>query len=191
MTRNINAATLAALSAGSHCPIVFVYLDWPEGAVRLHSNVGNVSFGGNTWLGVGRFGSISVPAEGGGLSQTVAELKVIGAPEELDDYLESPIRGRIGGVWYGCVTERSGNVLIGQPFRVFTGFMDAMLNTIEADNGDVVRAITISVADGPSQRLSASLFHTDEDQRRIHPTDTAGRLTLFAEKRNRDLTWPE
>lgn len=191
VTRNLHEATKAALSSGLHNPIVFVFLDWPGGAVRVHSNVGSVTFGGNTWLGVGRFGSISVPAEGGGLSQTVAELKVIGAPEELDDFLESPIRGRVGEVWYGCVTQRAGNVLIGEPFRVFTGFMDAMLNTVEMDGGDVVRAITINVADGPSQRLSTSLFHTDEDQRRAHPDDTGGRLSLFAEKRNRDLTWPE
>ena len=189
-TRLIHPATLAAISSGAHNPIILVFLDWPEGAVRMHSNVGNVSFGGYTWLGAGNFGSLSVPGEGGGLAQTVAEMKLIGAPQELDDYLESPIRGRLGQVLYGCVTERGGNVLIGEPFDIFTGFMDSMLNTLEALDNAIARAIAITVADGPSQRLSASLSHTDEDQRRTHPDDTAGRLTLFAEKRNRDLTWP-
>lgn len=191
VARSINAATKAAIAAGNFCPIVLVYLDWPGGAVRVHSNVGNLNFGGKTWLGIGSFGSISAPEETAGLAQNSASLQLIGAPDEMDDYLDSPIRGRAGEIWFGAVTERAGNVLIGAPFRVFAGYMDAMRDTMQMENGDVVRVITIDVANGPSQRLSASLFHTDEDQRRSHPTDTAGRLVINSERRLDRLTWPE
>jgi hypothetical protein len=121
----------------------------------------------------------------------VAALQLVGAPDEIDDYLDAPIRGRPGEIWFGCVTQRAGNVLVGPPFRPFTGFMDAMRDTITADGGDVTRVVAISVADGPSQRLATTIHHTDEDQRLRFPTDTAGRLVINAEARARDLTWPE
>lgn len=191
VTRAIDTATKAAIAAGAFCPVVLVYLDWPGGAVRLHSNVGTISFGGHDWLGIGSFGGIQAPDETMGTAQSSAVLQLIGAPDEIDDYLDQPIRGRRGEIWFGVVTERHGNVLIGQPFRTFVGFMDAMRDTITSEDGQIQRVVSIEVANGPSQRLSASIYHTDEDQRRLHPDDTAGRLVINSEARFERLTWPE
>ena len=189
--RNIHAATKAAIAAGNFCPVVMVHLDWPGGAVRVHSNAGVISFQGHDWLGIGKFGGIVSPEETVGLAQNSASLQLIGAPDEMDAYLDSPIRGRRGEIWFGVVTERAGNVLIGEPWRVFVGYMDAMRDTIDVADGGSTRVITIDVANGPSQRLSASLYHVDEDQRRSHPDDTAGRLVINSEARQERLTWPE
>jgi hypothetical protein len=191
VARGVHPDTLAAIAAGNFCPVVLVYLDWPDGAIRVHSGVGPLSFGGHTWLGLGQFAGISAPAESVGLAQSVAQLKLIGAPDEIDAYLDAPIRGRPGEIWFGCVSERAGNVMAGPPFRVFTGFMDAMRDTITAEGGNTTRVVTIAVADGPSQRLATTIYHTDEDQRIRQPSDTAGRLVINAEARARDLTWPE
>ncbi len=190
LTRGIHPDTLAAITAGSFVPVVLVYLDWPEGAVRVHSSAGTISFSGHDWSGIGHFGRISAPGEVAGAAQQRASLQLVGAPDEMDAYLDSPIRGRMGEIWVGVVSERSGNVLIGQPWLNYIGYMDAMRDTIEAEDGGVSRVITIDVANGPSQRLSTSLFHTDEDQRRSHPDDTAGRLTINSEARFARLTWP-
>ena len=181
--RNIHEATKAAIAAGNFCPVVMVHLDWPDGPVRVHSNVGTINFQGHDWLGIGKFMGIAPPEETIGLAQNSASLQLIGAPDEMDDYLDSPIRGRAGEIWFGVVTDRGGNVLIGEPFRAFAGYMDAMRDVIQADDGGITRVITIEVANGPSQRLSASLFHTDEDQRRKFPDDTFGRLFINAESR--------
>ncbi|MBB4207288.1 hypothetical protein [Roseinatronobacter bogoriensis] len=191
VSRNIHPDTKAAIAAGSFCPVVMVYLDWPEGPVRAHSNVGPIQWQGHEWLGLGKFAGLSAPEEAAGLAQSAASLQLIGAPDEVDAYLDSPIRGRPGEIWFGVVTERAGNVLIGEPFRIFAGYMDAMRDTIQAADGGITRVITIDVANGPSQRLSASLFHTDEDQRRTHPNDTAGRLVINSEARFERLSWPE
>jgi hypothetical protein len=168
-----------------------VYLDWPEGEIRVHSNVGTIAFGGHNWTGIGKFGGITAPEEVLGLAQQSATLQLIGAPDEMDDYLDSPIRGRMGEIWFGVVTDRAGNVLIGSPFRAYVGYMDAMRDSIQAEDGGITRVISISLANGPSQRQSVSLFHTDEDQRRSFPDDTAGRLVINSEARLRRLTWPE
>lgn len=191
VTRNIHPDTLAAISAGGFAPVVLVYLDWPDGPVRMHSNVGTISFGGNDWTGVGAFLNVQAPEEAQGLAQNVASIQLIGTPDEIDAYLDAPIRGRMGEIWFGVVTERAGSTLIGAPFRIYTGYMDAMRDTIETDGGDVTRVVTIEIANGPSQRLTASLYHTDEDQRRQHPDDTAGRVVINTERRYERLTWPE
>ena len=129
--RVIHPDTLAAIAAGNFCPVVMVYLDWPDGPVRVHSNIGTITWQGEEWLGLGKFGGITSPEEGMGLAQNAASLQLIGAPDEMDDYLDSPIRGRRGEIWFGVVTERAGNVLIGEPFSIFTGYMDAMRDTME------------------------------------------------------------
>ena len=129
--RVIHPDTLAAITAGNFCPVVMVYLDWPDGPVRVHSNIGTITWQGEEWLGLGKFGGITSPEEGMGLAQSAAGLQLIGAPDEIDAYLDSPIRGRRGEIWFGVVTERAGNVLIGEPFSIFTGYMDAMRDTME------------------------------------------------------------
>lgn len=191
VTRAIDTDTLAAITAGNFCPVVMVYLDWPDGAIRVHTGVGTISFGGNDWLGIGQFGRLTSPDETSGLAQSSASMALVGAPDEIDAYLDAPIRNRAGEIWFGVTTERAGNVLIGEPFRVFAGYMDAMRDTIEADGGDIVRVLVLDVVNGPSQRLSASLFHTDEDQRQRHPDDTAGRLVINSEAHAQVLTWPQ
>lgn len=191
MTRDIHPDTVAAIVAGGFAPVVLVYLDWPDGPLYVHSNVGNISFAGQTWGGLGQFGRISTPEELPGLAQSTAVLSLVGAPDEIDNYLDAPIRGRLGEVFFGVVSERMGNQIIGAPWSVFSGYMDAMTDTITADNGDVLRVLSIELANGPSQRLTASLYHTDEDQRRSFPDDTAGRLVINAEDRLRSTIWPE
>jgi hypothetical protein len=51
--------------------------------------------------------------------------------------------------------------------------------------------VVITLANGPSQRSFAEVFHTYEDQIRRFPGDTAGRLTINAEAERDKLTWPE
>jgi hypothetical protein len=109
----------------------------------------------------------------------------------MDAYLDDDIRNRAGQIWFGVVSERAGNELIGEPFCVYEGFMDAMRDTMEDEGGEIKRVITVEVANGPSQIEFTSLFHTDEDQRRAYPTDTAGRLVINSEARLLKLTWPE
>lgn len=183
VSRNIHPDTMAAIVAGNFCPVCMVYLDWPEGPVYAHSNVGTINWQGNDWLGLGKFGGITSPEERKGMAQAKAQLQLIGAPDEMDDYLDSPIRNRRGEIWFGVVTKRAGNVLIGEPWRNYIGYMDAMRDTLQAGEKELVRMITIDIANGPSQRLAASLYHTDEDQRLAHPDDSFGRLLINAERR--------
>jgi hypothetical protein len=191
LTRDIDPATLAALAEPIIYPIVMVYLDWPGGAIRVHSGVGTIQWDGEDWLGVGPFGAVQMPGEESGLISQPAQLRLIGVPDELDAYLDDPIRDEEGEILFALTTERTGNVLIGEPFSIFIGYMDAMRDVVEADDGVLRRDLIISLAGGPSQRAFTDLFHTDEDQKTRFPSDTAGRLVQNAEAEGKKLTWPE
>ncbi|MEC9433868.1 MAG: hypothetical protein VYD87_13275 [Pseudomonadota bacterium] len=183
---------MAELASGRAIhPVVAVHLDWPGGAVRVHSNAGTLSWGGESWTGVGRFGSVSVPDEGGGLASQSAQLRLIGASDALDDYLDDPIRGRAAWIGWGLVTTRGGATLIGELNEMFAGYMDAMRDVVQAADGGLVRGVLLQAVGGPSQRARAQIHHTAEDQERAFPGDTAGRLVINAEAEGSKTTWPE
>jgi len=192
LKRNIDPTTLAALAQPVINPIILVFLDWPDAPVYAHSNVGPLQWASQTWAGVGEFGELQMPDESlGDMASQPAEVRLLGAPEELDNYLNDPIRNREARIYFGAVTERSGTTLIGEPFEIFVGYMDAMRENTTVDGGVLRRDVILTVANGPSQRSFAEVFHTYEDQKRRFPGDTAGRLTINAEAERDKLTWPE
>jgi hypothetical protein len=191
LVRNVDPALLAALSAPVFFPIILVYLDWPNAPVRVHSNVGQVSFDSQTWSGVGNFGDMTIPEEAKGLASQSAELRLVGLPDELDAYLDDPIRNRAAKVWFGAVTERTGNVLLAPPAEVFSGYMDAMRDVTAVDDQGLTRGVILTVAQGPSQRARAEVYHTYEDQITAFPGDTAGRFSINIEAEVKKIRWPE
>ena len=191
LKRNLDPATLAQLVKPVLNPVILVYLDWPVVPVYAHSNIGPLTWDSQTWRGVGQFGALQMPEEDLGLAAQPAEVRLIGAPDELDQYLNDPIRNREARIYCGIVSERAGNVLIGEPFEMFVGYMDAMREIVTVDDGVLRRDVVLTVANGPSQRSFAEVYHTYEDQSRRFPSDTAGRLTINAEAERDKLTWPE
>jgi len=191
LMRDVPAAMMAAIEKGDFYPIAMVYLDWPGGAVRAHSGVGDLSYDGKTWRGVGGFGGIDVPAESASLVSSTATLTLLGVPPEIFDRLDDPIRNRPGEVLFGITTEPGGHVLVSDPISMFAGYMDAMRYVIQPDGKDLIHAVQIDLGSGPNARAKASIVHSFEDQKRKFPGDTAGRNLLNLEAYATTMTWPE
>lgn len=193
LTRTIHADTKAALQRVFY-PIVMVHLDWPGGHVYAHSGAGTISWGGKSWLGVGKFGGIEVPGEAPGLAASQASLTLIGDPAALFDLLTDPIRNRPGEIYEALTTVPGGNVLIGQPISLFTGYMDAMRYRLmsEEEDGRVVvdHVVQIDIGSGPGARSSAAVLHSYEDQIDKFPGDTAGRFLINIEAEVENQRWP-
>lgn len=189
--REVDTQLLAAISAPVFYPVALVFLDWPDAPVRAHSGVGTLVWDSQEWIGVSRYGDLQLPEEAFGLGAdpATAVLRAVGGA--FQDYLEDDIKGRRASVWIGAVTERAGNVLVGAPLRVFTGTMDVLRLTISAETENLRNDLLVEITPGPSQREFSEVYHTDEDQRRLHPADTAGRLVQNAEARALTLKWPE
>jgi len=199
LRRGLPPAMLAAMAGIVH-PIVFVHLDWPDVPVFAHSSTGDIIWGRRTWRGVGDFGSITLPDESADdMAATEASVSLRAGPEELDAFLDDAIRNRDATFYYGCMTDRPGtpgSVLVSDPVAVFHGTMDAAgmsFDPVIDDEGNigVESSITVGLATGPGARTSASVYHSDQDQARRQPGDTAGRLTALASIRAQDITWPE
>lgn len=189
LTRDIHPDTLAALGGVFH-PILMVYLDWPGGAMRAHSGVGPITWGGNIYAGVGAFGGVEIPGESMGLAASRLSLSLLGVPPDIWDKLEAPIRNRPGKIWEGLTTKPGGNVVIGEPIELFVGVMDAMRYRLRKDGGDLIHAVQLDLRSGPPARAKANLFHSYESQIAEFPGDTAGRLFINAEAEAENITWP-
>jgi len=112
----------------------------------------------------------------------------------LDAYMDDAIRNREATFYMGVLTDRPGSAdaaLVSDPVAVFHGTMDAAGLSFEPTEKGVVSRITVGLATGPGARSSASVLHSDQDQAKRQPGDTAGRLTALASTRRETITWPE
>lgn len=194
LMRTINPATEAAISGASFNPVVMVWLDWPGGDVRAHSGVGSITWGGETWAGVGEFGAVSVPDEAIGGVPVEWSVSLTCDLEDLADYADAVIRQRPGAVYLGVTTEAGGNVLIGAPVELSSGTMDVLVLRTEVERADnsvqVLYTLTVTLATGPGYRSSAAIAHSHEDQSRAYPGDTAGKMLVLATARAEKTLWP-
>lgn len=190
LKRPVHADTRAALDGIFH-PVVMVHLDWPGGAVRAHSGAGTIAWGGQSWLGVGKFGAVDIPDEAAGLAASAVSLSLLGVPPEIWDTLAAPIRNRPGELWEALTTRPGGNILIGDPIGLFIGHMDAMRYRLRREDGGVTHAVQIDLGSGPGARSAAAVLHSYEDQIAQFPGDTAGRHLINIEAETENLTWPK
>lgn len=202
LRRGISPATIDAISRPFNA-ILMAHLDWPDAPVYAHTGVGPITWGGNTFRGVGPLGGVDIPPEAmGGIVAVEAILSLVGVPADLDGLADDNIRGRMVRVWFACVAGRPGgrdgaqigglgNMLIGEPVPLFSGTMDG-LSLDAQDNGmGVDHSASLSVSTGPGARSVASLEHSDEDQRKKHAGDTAGRLVILAWANAQRTQWPQ
>lgn len=191
LSRNLDTQLLSALS-GTFNPITLVFVDWPSSPVYTHSGIGDVSFNGQTWLGLGKYGGISIPSEDLSLVNTKATLSVAGNLVDLLAELNADPRNSDVLIYFGVTTEPAGNVLVGEPTLIFSGYVDSVDFSLNKQGTDLNSSLTVGISSGPSARASATINHTPEDQVFKYPNDTAGRQLVNQNKKlyNPDV-WPE
>ena len=181
---------------GPFTALMMVHADWPDEPVYVHSSVGNISYDDKTWRGLGPVGNVEMPAEAfGGVVATEAVMSLVGVPVDLDGRADDVIRGRTVETYFGVLQARpgepGGTVLVGDPVRMFGGTMDWLDLTADASEDGVEHTAQVTVITGPGARSMASVFHSDEDQRRHYPGDTAGRHVILSVAKAQKITWPE
>jgi hypothetical protein len=194
MVRDIDPALLAAMAAPVWYPVMLLDLDWPLGRIRAHSGTGTITFGGDEYLGVGRFGAVTPPGEAFGMAAQPIDVALFGLPPEVLDEITAPTfnpRNRRGTSYIAASTEPGGNVLIGTPYPKATGYVDAVRYTLRRQGEERQHGVQVSLGVGPSARAAAVLVHSAEDQQSRHPADTAGRWLVNARRRVEVMTWPQ
>lgn len=189
--REVDVSVLAAYASGEYYPVILVYVDWPSGIVRANTNQDAITWGGNSWQGVGAFGEISLPSEGiGDIVSASGSMSIYGPINELQSASEEKIRNRRVRVYCGVTTERNGTTLTGNPWLAFDGYMDGSSIPFTRSDDKIYHSLRLTLGTGPSARSIASISHTNESQQKAYPNDTAGRHIINARKTAIKRTFP-
>ena len=170
MSRGLSTAIVNALKDDVVRPVTFARLDFSSSTLYLHDSIGTFTWGGNDWLGVGDFGSVSAIEEGtdispysitltlSGLDSTIAD---IGSAGTEDYYL------RDVDIYLGLLDE--DEALIEDPSPIWSGFMDVMTLVTGTQSNNSI-ALTCESELAKIDR-SADLKYTHVQQQRVNSND--------------------
>jgi hypothetical protein len=137
MARDLTAGMTSAIVAPVVAPVFLFFADFPSGAVRAWTGFGNLTFDGDTYIGVGDFGGVERVDESTDLRANGCRFTLSGIPSSLlsaalaDDY-----QGRTCSLFLG-VLDLSSGALIADPYQVFSGRMDVMTIEDGADTASI------------------------------------------------------
>jgi hypothetical protein len=105
---------------------VMVDLDFASGHVRAHDGIGPIEFGGNTYSGVGTFGSIDAVDEDSEIIAKPLKLTLSGVDASMIEIATAgDYQGRVATIYLGFCRE-STNTLVADPEVAWEGYMDTM-----------------------------------------------------------------
>lgn len=186
MTRQIESATETASETSAPLPVWFVKLEFDGGDVNLHTRLGDISWGGDTYVGAGGLGSIGAVDEESDLARSTLELQLRGLPTDiLSAVANEHYQGRTATLYLGYL-DATTNQLVDDPVVLYRGRMDAC----QIEQGETL-TVTLSVEsrfaawDTPRVRR-----YNDGDQQSRFPGDkgmefveqTVGKQIVWGQK---------
>lgn len=167
-SRDITATTLSAATAAAIHPVLFVKLEFDGGDVNLHSELGDISFAGDTYTGTGRLGGVSPAEEVSDLSHSQVNLTLSGLPLDIVSTLfNEQYQGRTATLYLGYLNLTT-RALVDTPTIIYKGLID----TADFEQGKTF-SITLSVGnrfaawDKPQVRR-----YNNSSQQSRYPGDT-------------------
>lgn len=148
--------------------VTLVDLDFPSGHVRLHTRTGTFSYGGNDYLGVGKFGGIGEVEEDAELRPAGLTLTLSGVDSALvTTAITEKCHGRDVAVYKGFLNT-STMALIADPEVAFRGLIDFLQVDLGQNSGSIIVQCENELARW--QRHSNTLY-TSESQKAVYPAD--------------------
>lgn len=184
MSRGLTTAAANAVASETPLRTVAVELDFPSGFTRANGSPSDLTLFGNTFIGVGGLGAISVVEESAELRAYDLTLQLSGVPRDaVAVSLTEAYQGRRGTVWE-VLLDPATYLPIADPITIFRGRMDQM--TVSLGDTATVRVTLLNrLADWERPRVSR---YTDEDQKRLHPEDDG--FKFLPSTTEKQLIWP-
>lgn len=172
MTRWASNANATAAAQPAVCMVTLIDLLFGGGSVYVHDGLGSLAWNGNTYSGVGDYGSLDVIDE---TTETIAKsvtLKLSGIPGTiLTDAMTTDYQGKEVIIWVGLLDINS-MTWIANPEVVWEGRMDYMAVTLSKNTAEIAL-----VCENRLNREPQVARYTDNDQQIAHPGDTFFNLT--------------
>lgn len=192
LIRGFSPLQLQALSSSAFYPNLMVHVDWPGDPLRFNMGDTDIEWNGETFYGFGPMGALSLPPEAPGIAASTANLSIAGVDAELDGKMNAAVRGRGVQIYLAMMGSREGGNRLGPPIPLFRGTIGSLrMRTSSVNQNEVFNRIEVDLSTGPSARSESSIYHTNEDQQRRFPGDTAGRLVILSYAKAQKLRWPE
>jgi hypothetical protein len=184
MSRDISNAFSNAVVAAVVAPVMLMKAEFDSGDVLAWTGYGTITFGGDSYLGVGDFGSVDKVEESADVRANGAVLTLSGIPSSLvvtaltEDYQGRPIT-----LYLGLLNLTSG-ALIDHPYATLSGRMDVMTIQEGADTATISLTVENNLIE---LTRSKERRYTHEDQQ----IDYAGDLGLeyVAGLQEKPLNW--
>lgn len=181
--RGLTPGMLTAVGSGLVYPVLFGFLDFVGGPVRVCTHLQGVSWNGYTWAGLGLMIGVEQIKESKAVEATGVILSLNGVDSALvSEVLTQRSRGRTCQVYLGLF-DTSGSIL-SDPVMIFAGRTD---QPKIMDGGDTC-TITVS-AESRMQDLQRARNgrYTDQDQQARYAGDLG--LSFVAGLQNKDVHW--
>jgi len=182
-SRGATAAVKAELAGRVVAPILFAEIVWQSGVTHVWSGIGDLTWTGETWAGVGEFGGISPIEE-------TLEIRAAGIELWLDGIdagllalvLADSSQGDTVKVWLGFLDNAGAIVL--DPLLVFSGWVDQPVIDQTAAGGRIAVKAESELIDLKRPRLRR---YSDQDQQLLWPGDLF--FEFVAELGEREVKW--
>lgn len=168
MSRDLTSDALDAFEAKSVKPIIFVFLDFLSGPVRVNSSPSDAVFGGETFYGVGLLGGISTIEETKTVSANGLTLSISAPSSVVSLALQDKYRTRPAKIWLGAF-DGAGDV-IADPVQIWSGRMDTMTIEYRGEVSTISVQCETRIID---LNRSRERRYTHEEQQRMYPGDLA------------------
>lgn len=183
MARDLTSSVVAEVQSQLVHPFLLFEGDFVGGYVRCWTGVGNLTWGGYTWTGVGTLAGVSAIEETTEVAAKQVTVSLSGIPSaNVSLALGASRQGKLGRVYLGFL-DSSGNV-VADPYLAFTGRLDVPV--IE----DMGEAATITIT--YESRLVAlqrapQRRYTHEDQQLDYAGDMG--LEYVSKIQDAQITW--
>jgi hypothetical protein len=183
MGRSADATFLAGLASGEIAPVVLAQITFKSQTMYAWTGPNSIVWNGNTYLGVGKLGTISDINEGTEIRADGTSVSLNGIDNDiLSECLEDVQLGAPAKLWFGNFVPGT-QVFIGEPYLYFSGLVDQPTVT----PGLETSTITIALENQMINHARASQWrYTAPDQHALgYPDDTS----MNSVERNNDSVW--
>ncbi len=176
-------STLATILSGKVADVALLAeMGFDSGTLYMWTGYGDLTWDSKTFLGGGNLIGISGTEETQELQAKGLELTLSGIPDDqIALALTEKTRGRPFRMWLASVVD---NVVVGTPYRIFTGMMDVLSMNDTGQEASLVLTVENSLIIGQRAKIRR---YTSEDQRKYYPNDTA--LNRIPQLQDKEVVW--
>jgi hypothetical protein len=167
MSRELPTGFASAMDAPILHPVFLAQIDWPTGTIRVWNGYGDLTWDGQTWVGVGHLGGISVIKESRDLAANGVTLSLSGIPSgNISLALANNTQGQPAYIWVGELDVATKAFTV-DPYRIFAGIIDVC--PIEDDG--TTATINVNLEKEFIDTRTEGRRYTHEDQQIDYPGD--------------------